>query len=431
MLNWLGILLLFCSFIALVHFIFILKYSVLTELVYTTAFFTLLMSIGLFSWAMMSALHGTESFALWMNISFLCALLAFPVLIYLFLQRAGSQSFIVTRTRGRVILFIPLIVQLVTHYLLPSGASKFLDLVFIIGWVLLIGTIWIRLYRKSQAASSDIMRNQVEFMLSAFFVVGMYNMVITFLILSPDQTMDWGFFYAIGITAALMNTVRGIVKYQLVTGIELFFRRGLILMARAIVTVTIFIVLEVTVLSLLPDVGENYHIFISASILVLIVFSINHINNFCTDMVEWLSPELKWKESKVNEIFVIQDNGIVLAHARRSREDEGMDSDMVGAMLAAIQNFLGDAFDAAERENLQSLRMGNMSMLLEHHGSVSLVILFTGFEARELRADIKKLSIQVPEAFDEVLKDWDGTVSKVQGIQTIVDEFMDKGDLAQ
>ncbi|MCK4758293.1 MAG: hypothetical protein KAS67_07565, partial [Thermoplasmata archaeon] len=228
-----------------------------------------------------------------------------------------------------------------------------------------------------------------------------------------------------------MNTVRGIVKYQLVTGIELFFRRGLILMARAIVTVTIFIVLEVTVLSLLPDVGENYHIFISASILVLIVFSINHINNFCTDMVEWLSPELKWKESKVNEIFVIQDNGIVLAHARRSREDEGMDSDMVGAMLAAIQNFLGDAFDAAERENLQSLRMGNMSMLLEHHGSVSLVILFTGFEARELRADIKKLSIQVHEDFDEVLKDWDGTVSKVQGIQTIVDEFMDKGDLAQ
>ena len=102
MLNWLGILLLFCSFIALAHFIFIIRYAVRTELVITTAFFIFLMSIGLFSWAMMTTLQGTEGYDPWLNISYLCALLAFPVLIYLFIQRADSQSFIVTEARGRM-----------------------------------------------------------------------------------------------------------------------------------------------------------------------------------------------------------------------------------------------------------------------------------------------------------------------------------------
>ena len=431
MLNWLSILLLFCSFIALAHFIFIIKYAVRNDLVIITALFTLLMSIGLFSWAMMAVFLGTDGYDLWLNISYLCALLALPVLIYLFIQRADSQSFIVTKASGRILLFTPLIIQLLAHFLLPLEASQFMDLVFIIGWVLLIGTIWIRLYKKTQDISSAIMKNQMEFMLSAFFVVGMYNMVITFLILSPEQTVDWGFFYAIGITAGLMNTARGIVKYQLVTGIELFFRRGLILMARAIFTVTIFIILEVIILSLVQDMGDDFHIFVSASIMVVIVLSMNHINNLCTTLVEWLSPELKWKESQVKEIFVILDSGIVLAHASRYEGDETIDSDLVGGMLSAIQNFLGEAFDASEKETLQSLRMGDLSMLLEHHGSISIAVLFNGFEARELRTDIKRLSLKIHEDFDDILRDWDGTLSKIKGIQIIVNNFMEEGSLAR
>jgi len=429
MLNWLGILLLFCSFIAFAHLLFILKYAVRNELVITTSLFTFLMAIGLFSWAMMVTFLGTGGYDIWLNVSYLCALLSLPVLIYLFIQREGSQSFIVTKASGRILLFTPIIIQLLSHYLLPLEASQFMDLVFIIGWVFLLGTIWIRLYKKTHDISSVIMKNQMEFMLSAFFVVGMFNMVITFLILSPSQTVNWGFFYAIGITAALMNTVRGIVKYQLVTGIELFFRRGLILMSRAIFTVTVFILLEVIILSLIQDMGDDFHIFVSASIMVIIVLSINWINNLCTTLVEWLSPELKWKESQVKEIFVIMDSGMVLAHSNQYAGDDTIDSDLVGGMLSAIQNFLSEAFDASDKESLNSLRMGDMSMLLEHHGSISIAILFAGFEARELRADIQKLSMKIHKDYDDVLRDWDGSMASITGIQTIVNKFMEGGKM--
>ena len=128
---------------------------------------------------------------------------------------------------------------------------------------------------------------------------------------------------------------------------------------------------------------------------------------------------------------VIMDSGMVLAHSNQyAGDDDTIDSDMVGGMLSAIQNFLSEAFDASEKETLKSLRMGDMSMLLEHHGSISIVILFTGFEARELRADIKELSLKVHEDYDGILKDWDGAMSTISGIQTIIDEFMEEGRMA-
>ncbi len=401
-----------------------MKYAVKTELVATTAFFILLMSIGLFSWAMMTTLQGTQGYDPWLNISYLCSLIAFPLLIYIFIQRADSQSFVVTEVKGRVLLFFPVMVQLFTHYLLPDGPSRFFDTAFLMIWLGLTLMIWQRLYKKTINHSSDIMRNQMEFMLSTFFVVLIYDLVIIFLILSPDGIVEFGFFYAVGLTAALLNTARGIIKYQLVSGIEVFFRRGLILMARAIMTVTIFIISEVAILSFIPEVTENIHIMVSAIILVVIVLSINTINNFCTDIVEWMSPELKWRESQIKEIFVILDNGLVVAHSSHYSAEENIDKDLVGGMLAAIQNFLTEAFDASEKETLKSLRMGDLSMLLEHHEDISIVILFTGFEARELRSDIKDLSRRIHDGYDDIIKIWDGTMSKMSGVQSIIDEFM-------
>ncbi len=426
--NWLGILLVFCSFIALAHFVFIVKYAVRTELVISTAFFILLMAIGLFSWAMMTTLRGSGGYDPWLNIAYLCSLLAFPILIYIFIQRADSQSFIVTQVKGRILLFFPVMVQLIAHYVLPTGPSKFMDTAFMIGWLGITLMIWYRLYKKTHEFSSHILKNQMEFMLSSFFVVLIYDLIIIFLILSPYSIVQYGFIYAIGLTVALLNTVRGIVKYQLDTGIELFYRHGLILMVRSIITLTIFIIMEVVILSFVQDMGDYSHILVSAGIMIVIVLSINMINDFSTTIVESISPDLKWRESQIKEIFVIMDSGLVLGHASHYSNEEVIDKDLVGGMLSAIQNFLTEAFDASEKETLKSLRMGDMSMLLEHHKSISIVVLFNGFEARELRVDIKGLSKKIHEEFDDIIKEWNGTMSEVAGIQSIIDEFMDSNE---
>ena len=42
-----------------------------------------------------------------------------------------------------------------------------------------------------------------------------------------------------------------------------------------------------------------------------------------------------------------------------------------------------------------------------------------------MRADIKELSMKIRDDFDDILRYWDGTLSKIIGIQTIVDGFME------
>ena len=55
MLSLLSLILLFCSLISLGLFIFILRFAVKTEMVITTTIFTFIVTIGLFSWTMLSA----------------------------------------------------------------------------------------------------------------------------------------------------------------------------------------------------------------------------------------------------------------------------------------------------------------------------------------------------------------------------------------
>ncbi len=427
MLNWLGILLLFCALISLSLFVFIVRFALRTQVVLTTALFTLLISVGLFSWAMI-IITDSQSFFLWSNVAYLCSLLVFPLLIHLFLQRTDSRSFLTTTQYGPMFLYVPSMVQLFFHYLLPDSQSRFLDLAFMLGWLIFTMSVWIRLYQRTHETESHILKNQMEFMLSSFFVVMIYDLMIIFIILFPEHVealMDFSFLYGIALTIALVNTVRGIIKYQMVTGIEFFFRSGLILMATSVIAVTVFVLVQIGVFSIFGGLTESMQVLISAGIVVFIMLSINPINETATKIIETVSPSLKWQESKVKEIFVLLSSGIVVAHSKSYSEDEEeIDHDIVGGMLSAIQNFVQEAFQASDKEMLRSLSMGDLRMMIEHEGELAVVVLFTGFEARELRDDIIGLTHGIHGEFGDVLDTWRGVESEISGIQEKLNDFV-------
>ena len=337
----------------------------------------------------------------------------FPLLIILFIQRS-SASFTMT-LKGRMMIFGPLLGQLVTHFALPDEFSRFTDFVFFMVWMVLSFIVWKNLFARMQETASDIRKNQLEFMLTSFFVVLLYNIVIIFSIFVPNIG-ELSVIFSMGIAASLIVTIRGLVRYQMVIGTELLVRNSLIVLLTSIICVTGFIIAQLTVLSSAGTFDSSTQLLISTIMLIVIVLSINLIGGTAADLVERISPQLKWQESKVQEIFVLHSNGLVIAHAG-SHEDSEIDRDTVGGMLTAIQNFVQEAFSTSEMDSLKSLSMGELRVLIEAKGSIVVAVLFTGHEARELRKGIMRLMDELDENFGEVLHDWRGDKRSVMGIQ--------------
>ena len=220
-------------------------------------------------------------------------------------------------------------------------------------------------------------------------------------------------------------TVRGLVQYQMVIGAELLVRNSLIVLLTSIICVTGFIVTQLAVLSSVGTFDPSTQILISTIMLIVIVLSINLIGNMATSLVERISPQLKWQESKVQEIFVLHTNSLVIAHAG-THEEIGIDRDMVGGMLTAIQNFVQEAFNASEMDSLKSLSMGKLRVLIEARGCVVVAVLFTGHEARELRKGVMRLMDELDTKFGPVLNDWRGDKRSVMGVQEWLEHVLEK-----
>ena len=422
MITLFTIIMLACFIVALGLFIFMMRFAVKTEVVVTTAMLTLVAAAGLFSWAILSAAE--TALPQWSDIAYLCAILMFPLLIILFIQRSTAQSLIITSMKGRIMVFGPLLGQLLTHFLLSEDISRFTDFIFFMVWLALSFMVWNQLFKRMQETSSDIRKKQLEFMLASFFVVILYNIPIIFSLFVPDLG-EFSIFFSMGIVASLLVTVRGLVQYQMVIGTELLVRNSLIVLLTSIICVTGFIITQLAVLSSVGSFGPSTQILISTVMLIVIVLSINLIGNMATSLVERISPQLKWQESKVQEIFILHTNSLVIAHAG-SHEETGIDRDMVGGMLTAIQNFVQEAFNASEMDSLKSLSMGKLRVLIEARGCVVVAVLFTGHEARELRKGVMRLMDELDQNFGHVLREWRGDKRSVMGVQEWLEGVLKK-----
>ncbi|MFO7618994.1 MAG: hypothetical protein R6W91_05000 [Thermoplasmata archaeon] len=416
MLNLLTILILGCAITTLGLFVFIIRFAVKTEVVITTAILALVTAAGLFSWAMLSAAGEAGNTALWTNMAYMSAILMFPLLIILFIQRSSADYFLLMTAKGRVMVFGPLIAQLLAHFLFPDDARRFLDFLFLVVWLLISFLVWNRLYASMLKSSSEIRKTQIEFMLTSFFAVLLYNLVMIFGLFLPNVG-DISAIFSMAIAGALVVTVRGLVRYQMVIGKELLVRNSLIVMLTAIICVAVFVIAQVLVLSSADSLNANIQIAASTLMLIAIVLSINIIGDMSARLVEWMSPQLKWQESQVNEIFLLNTSGMVIAHAGAHEEFGDIDRDMVGGMLTAIQNFVQEAFHSSEMDSLKSLSMGKLRVLIEAKGEVVIAVLFTGHEARELRKGVLRLIEELENRFGEVLKGWRGDKKSVVSVQ--------------
>ncbi|UCF07812.1 MAG: DUF2341 domain-containing protein [Thermoplasmata archaeon] len=111
----------------------------------------------------------------------------------------------------------------------------------------------------------------------------------------------------------------------------------------------------------------------------------------------------------VEEVFLIADDGTLIAHNSLSLEEE-IDRDILSGMLTGVKNLISDAFARGEgrEKGLHKLEFGEKNILLEKGDHFFIALVFSGEENRPLLSTIKKVIKELEEKYGSVFEEWQG-----------------------
>lgn len=145
---------------------------------------------------------------------------------------------------------------------------------------------------------------------------------------------------------------------------------------------------------------------------------------FITALSDITTPSIiddSQKYVTIDEAFLINNAGSVVSYASRIGANI-LSEDIVGAMLSAVESFVKDAFGDEEStpKGLETLVYGTTRILIEHGDLVFLAVVLSGEEPEGLREDLQKLVAKIENRYSDIIREWDGSVSKVKDITKIV-----------
>jgi len=118
----------------------------------------------------------------------------------------------------------------------------------------------------------------------------------------------------------------------------------------------------------------------------------------------------------VDEVFVMYQDGTLLAHQTR-RLKPGMDDQILGGMLIALQNFVRDSFKDESSTVLRRMDFGERKILVERKDDFFMAVVLSGKRAGSAPQRMMKVLDQIEEGYSQVLNEWDGDLDKVRGIR--------------
>jgi len=118
----------------------------------------------------------------------------------------------------------------------------------------------------------------------------------------------------------------------------------------------------------------------------------------------------------VDEVFVMYHDGTLLAHQTR-RLKPGMDDEILGGMLIALQNFVRDSFKDENSTVLRRMDFGERKLLVERKDDFFMAVMLSGKRAGNAATRMMKVLDSIEKSYAPVLKEWDGDLEKVRGIR--------------
>lgn len=111
---------------------------------------------------------------------------------------------------------------------------------------------------------------------------------------------------------------------------------------------------------------------------------------------------------RVEQVFLIHRETGLLLHHLSSDPTQSEDADVVSSMLTAVQDFIRDSFAGSTDQNIETLSMGDVQVLIEQGPNVVLAVVCRGNSPRSLHETMQVAIEDIQQSFIGELKAFDG-----------------------
>lgn len=125
---------------------------------------------------------------------------------------------------------------------------------------------------------------------------------------------------------------------------------------------------------------------------------------------------------RVHDIFVMNRSGLLIRHYTKNPEPE-VDSDIMGGMLVAIQEFVRDALRSREG-NLDELHFGKYRIRILRGRFTILAAVMTGEDSSRASRVLQDALREFEDRHAAVLGDWDGSMDSFPDIDEIFEGLL-------
>ena len=125
---------------------------------------------------------------------------------------------------------------------------------------------------------------------------------------------------------------------------------------------------------------------------------------------------------KVEQVFLIHKNTGLLLQQVSADQTQMQDADMVSAMLTAIQDFVRDSFKTSQDATLDSLKIEELSVWIEHSPDAVIAGVIRGMPPLSLRETFSQAAEEIQYNHEFELKNFDGNSEVFEKSRPILEE---------
>lgn len=131
------------------------------------------------------------------------------------------------------------------------------------------------------------------------------------------------------------------------------------------------------------------------------------------------------KPTIVDEIFLLHKSGLLIKHyTRRLKPD--LDTDILSAMLVAVQEFVKDSL-RGEKGTLDELKFGELRILIARGKHTVLASVVHGEHPEDIVPQLRLALEDVEKKHGRALENWSGTEPEIHGVDAIMKDLI-KGE---
>ncbi|OPY33246.1 MAG: PKD domain protein [Methanomassiliicoccales archaeon PtaU1.Bin124] len=130
----------------------------------------------------------------------------------------------------------------------------------------------------------------------------------------------------------------------------------------------------------------------------------------------------------VDEVFIIYHDGNLIAHQAR-RLKPGMDDQILGSMLVALQNFVKDSFKDEQTTHLKRMDFGEKKLMVEKSEFIYIAVVLNGSRTGKVPAKLEKVIKSIDENYGIELIAWDGDLEKLRGMKEETQPLFERGSI--